>query len=362
MITRELKKPRTTYLLTRGNFLLPDKKLGPLKPGVPEILNPLKIGNGTKATRLDLARWLVSPDNPLTPRVTVNRVWMRYFGYGFVETENDFGTKGSYPTHPGLLDWLALQFVEQGWSMRKLHKLIVTSATYRQSSNNRPELNDIDSRNTLLARQNRLRFDAEIIRDAALSASGLLTATIGGPSVLPPQPDGVYAFTQNKKKWTAESDENRYRRGIYTKFYRSAPYPMMTTFDSPDFQSVCTQRSRSNTPLQSLTLANDASLVEMFQGLASRLMTEVPGNNATAHQRRIRRAFVLCFSRQPSDTELKTVFTYQKLQSKHFKKNHEAAKSIAPTKTPAGFDKAAAASWTAVARALMNTDEFITRE
>ncbi len=362
MVTRELAKPRPTYLLTRGNFLLPDKGAGALNPGVPEILNPLKIGKGDKATRLDLAKWLVSPDNPLTPRVTINRVWMRYFGRGLVGTENDFGTQGSYPTHPALLDWLAGQFIKNGWSMRKLHKLIVTSATYRQSSDNRPELNETDANNNLLARQNRLRFDAEIIRDASLSASGLLTATIGGPSVRPPQPDGVYAFTQNKKIWNAETDGNRFRRALYTQFYRSAPYPMLTTFDSPDFQAVCTQRSRSNTPLQSLTLANDASLFEMCQGMARRIMTEVPGNDATAHQRRIRRAFVLCYSRQPSDAELKTVFAFQKLQNKRFSKNPEAAKTIAPSKTPAGYDKAAAASWTAVTRALMNTDEFITRE
>ncbi len=362
MITRELKQPRNTYLLTRGNFLLPDKKAGPLKSGVPKILNSLTIDDHQQATRLDLAHWLVSPDNPLTPRVTVNRVWMRYFGHGLVATENDFGTQGSYPTHPALLDWLAGQFIRNGWSMRKLHQLIVTSATYRQSSHARPELNGIDAHNILLARQNRIRFDAEIIRDASLSASGLLTATIGGPSVRPPQPSGVYAFTQNKKSWKAETNDNRFRRALYTQFYRSAPYPMLTTFDSPDFQAVCTQRSRSNTPLQSLTLANDAALFEMCQGLARRIMTEIPGNDAKSRQRRIRRAYVLCYSRQPSNDEIDSVSTFQKLQKQHFTKDAQAAKALAPSATPSAYDSATAASWTAVARALMNTDEFITRE
>lgn len=362
MVTRQLKEPRTTYLLARGNFLTPDKSIGPLKPGVPKILNPLQIANGNTASRLDLAHWLVDPENPLTPRVTVNRVWMRYFGHGLVETENDFGTQASYPTHPALLDWLAAQFIDGGWSMRKLHQLIVTSATYRQSSHTRPELSDIDALNTLLARQNRIRFDAEIVRDAALSASGLLTATIGGPSVRPPQPDGVYAFTQTKKSWNANTDANRYRRTLYTQFYRSAPYPLLTTFDSPDFQAVCTRRSRSNTPLQSLTLANDAGLFEISQGLASRIMKEVPGNDTAANLRRIRRAFVLAYSRQPSDSELQTVAHFQIQQSKHFGKMPDAAKLIAPPTLPTGYDQATAASWTAVARALMNTDEFITRE
>ena len=199
-------------------------------------------------------------------------------------------------------------------------------------------------------------------RRARRSSRILWTATIGGPSVLPPQPDGVYAFTQNKKSWKAETNDNRFRRALYTKFFRSAPYPMLTTFDSPDFQAVCTQRSRSNTPLQSLTLANDAALFEICQGFASRIMKEIPGNDASSHQRRIRRAFVLCFSRQPSDAELKKVYSFQKLQVKRFNKNPEAAKAIAPSKIPAGYDNAAAASWTAVTRALMNTDEFITRE
>jgi len=228
-----------------------------------------------------LADWLVEPSNPLPARVMANRLWQYHFGRGIVETENDFGTQGSYPTHPELLDYLARHFIASGWSMKRLHELIVTSATYRQASQHRSELNEVDPLNRLLARQSRIRVDAEIIRDITLSASGLLNPTIGGPSVRPPQPDGVYAFTQTKKSWKADNTVNRFRRGLYTRFYRSAPYPMLTTFDAPDFQSVCTHRVRSNTPLQSLTMANDKALFEMAQGLARRLLTEVDGVDAS---------------------------------------------------------------------------------
>ncbi len=365
MVMRDLEEPRVTYLHSRGNFLTLDKELGPLQPGVPAVLPPLEESqNDQPATRLDLAQWLVRADQPLTPRVTVNRVWMRYFGKGLVETENDFGTQGSLPSHPELLDWLSRQFVERGWSMKKLHTLIVMSATYRQDSRHRADLAEADPLNHLLARQNRIRFDAEIVRDAALSASALLTPKIGGPSVRPPQPEGVYAFTQNKKKWDADTDDNRFRRAMYTRFYRSAPYPMLTTFDSPDFQNTCTRRARSNTPLQSLTMANDEALFEMAQGLGARLMREVPGTDSTANRERISRAFLLCYARPPAEPELETVAAFQEQQADSFRAAPDAAQAVAPgpDKAPKGFDPATAASWTAVARALMNTDEFITRE
>ncbi|MEM1295344.1 MAG: DUF1553 domain-containing protein [Verrucomicrobiota bacterium] len=354
MIMADLEKPRETHIHIRGDFLRKDQETGPLAPGVPKVLPELPPTPETP-TRLDLATWLVSDDNPLTARVTVNRVWMRYFGLGLVETENDFGTQGTFPTHPELLDWLAHWFrTEAGWSMKKLHKLIVTSATYQQSSHHRPELMTIDARNLLLARQNRLRFDAEIIRDAALGASGLLTPTIGGPSVRPPQPSGVYAFTQRSKNWVDDQGSNRYRRALYTKFYRSAPYPMLSTFDVPDFQTVCTRRERSNTPLQALTVANSQALFEMAQGLSNRLMQE-----ANSSTERIRLAFELCYSRPPSETEMKVLIDFQVSQAAQFKANPASAKLVAPDDAR---NSAEAASWTAVARALMNTDEFITRE
>jgi mono/diheme cytochrome c family protein len=354
MVMRDLPQPRETFIHLRGSFLDHDRKTGPLSPGVPAALPPLP-DKTTPRNRLDLAEWLVRPDHPLVPRVTVNRVWMRYFGKGLVTTENDFGTQGTYPTHPELLDWLAHDFVANGWSMKRLHKLIVTSATYRQSSHSRPDLAELDPLNQLLARQNRLRFEAEIVRDAALSASGLLHPKVGGPGVKPPQPEGVYAFTQNKKGWTAATGPDRYRRGLYIQFYRSAPYPLLTTFDSPDFQSVCTARVRSNTPLQSLALANDEALFELAQGLAARLVKDVPADD----EKRLERAFFLCYARPPSDAERNAVASFRESQLASFVKDPVAAEEVAPKGSK---DPADAASWTAVARALMNTDEFITRE
>ncbi len=366
MVMRDLAEPRETYVHRRGSFLDLDTETGPLQPGVPAVLPPLpeRAGEKSRADRLDLAHWLVRPDHPLTPRVTVNRVWMRYFGKGLVETENDFGTQGSFPTHPALLDWLARDFVEHGWSMKRLHRLIVNSATYRQSSRARSDLDEIDPLNQRLARQNRLRVEAEIIRDAALSASGLLHPEIGGPGVMPPQPEGVYAFTQRKVNWIAATGPDRYRRALYTRFYRSAPYPLLTTFDSPDFQGVCTARVRSNTPLQALTMANDQAMFELARGLGARLMREVSGTDSASNRDRVRRAFALCYARDPGDAELEAVAAYQEKQLAGFRDDEEGARSVAPAEGwPVDeYDLATAASWTAVARALMNTDEFVTRE
>lgn len=385
MIMRDLPREehRETFLHVRGDFVRPDRELGPLQPGVPAVFPEMaKADRPGERNRLDLARWLVRPDHPLTARVTVNRVWMRYFGKGLVETENDFGTQGSYPTHPGLLDWLAARFVEDGWSMKKLHRLIATSATYRQASHHRDDLATKDPLNHLLARQVRLRFDAEIVRDAALGASGLLVREIGGPGIRPPQPAGVYSFTQRKQRWKAAEGPDRYRRGVYIHFIRSAPYPLLTTFDSPDFQSTCTARSRSNTPLQSLALANDEALFELARGLAARLLREVPGRGSVATRRRIDRAFALCYSRPPSENERETLVAFVKRQERAWEDQPDAARAVAPSDDLAGtvaaslgmeekkdkagreesFSPAEAASWTALARTLMNTDEFIVRE
>jgi mono/diheme cytochrome c family protein len=337
MTMRDASQRRPTYLLKRGNFLSPDKEGGEITPDTLAVLPPLPPTEAQNRNRLDLARWLVSRDNPLTPRVTVNRIWMHYFGRGIVETENDFGSQGSLPTHPELLDYLASQFMTDGWSLKKLHYLIATSATYRQSSNARPDATEKDPLNLLLARQNRLRFDAEIIRDAALAASGKLSRKIGGPSVHPPQPEGVYSFTQNKKVWRTSTGEDRFRRALYTTFYRSAPYPLLTTFDSPDFQSTCTRRTRSNTPLQALTMANDASLFELAQALAARVIVESPQEDDPSA--RIRRLYLAALSREPSDKELEIMKAF-------------VARQVG---NPAEI-------WTGVVRAVMNTDEFVTRE
>src|SRR5579864_8428348 len=246
MVVKERSEPRETHVMIKGDFT---RKGDLVQPGVPAVLPPLDVP-GDQANRMDLAHWLVSPSNPLTARVAVNRLWQAHFGRGLVETENDFGTQGAPPSHAELLDWLATELVAQGWSLKAMHRLIVTSATYRQSSRIRPELASVDPGNRLLARQSRLRLDAELIRDAALAASGLLTPKIGGPSVFPPQPDGVMTLGQMRRDWTPSTGPDRYRRGLYTFFWRATPFPSLMVFDAPDATQACTRRARSNTPLQ----------------------------------------------------------------------------------------------------------------
>jgi hypothetical protein len=370
MVMQELDKPRDTYIYLRGDFLRPDKEVGRLVPDVLDAVPP-KLPPAERRNRLDLARWLISPENPLTPRVAMNRVWMHYFGRGLVETEEDFGTQGSLPTHPELLDWLAGEFIRRGWSLKEMHRLIVTSSAYRQSSKFRPELADKDPRNLLLARQERVRIEAEIVRDAALAASGLLDRTIGGPSVKPPQPDGVYSFTQTQKKWTADTGPARYRRGMYTLFFRSSPHPLFTTFDAPDFQTVCTRRGRSNTPLQALTVANDEAFLEFAQGLASRAIREAAPREGEAPAEppptdalsRIRRAFVLALCREPSASELAVLKNYYDRQETELSKDPERAKGLLSAELAKNTtEPAQAAALVLVSRAILNTDGFITRE
>lgn len=342
---RELKSPRVTKIQLRGDFLnLGDE----VQPGVFAILGSLEVKN-RPANRLDLAKWLCSPDNPLTARVVMNRMWQQYFGRGIVETENDFGIQGALPTHPELLDWLAVEFMNSAkpqekrsvpggappWSMKRMHKLIVTSATYRQSSHVRPDLRDKDPENKLLARQSRLRLDAEIIRDAALSASGLLHRKIGGPGVYPPQPPEIFAFTQNNHPWPESKGPDRYRRGMYTFIWRQSQHPLLTTFDAPDAQVACTRRNRSNTPLQALHLANDPVFLEIAKALGDRVVKEGPADEIG----KITYAFKLCYCRAPSRLESERLLAY--LQSQR---------------------EAKAGPWVMAARVLLNLDEFVTRE
>jgi hypothetical protein len=276
-----------------------------------------------------------------------------------VDTENDFGTQGSAPSHPKLLDWLASEFVRRGWNMKAMHRLIVTSATYRQSSRFREELSDRDPQNRLLARQSRIRLEAEVIRDACLAASGLLCGKIGGPSVHPPQPEGIYVLTQVKKAWPENKGRDRYRRGMYTYFWRSSPYPFLPTFDAPNANTTCTRRTRSNTPLQALTLANDRAFFEIAQMLADRVINA--GSNDTDRQMQL--AFRICLSREPSTAELARLNDFFNSQRVLFESDAERAKQVAPATTaPNETSPAEAAAWTAVVRTLLNLDEFITRE
>jgi hypothetical protein len=270
--------------------------------------------------------------------VTVNRVWQQYFGKGIVETENDFGTQGSAPTNPELLDWLATEFMAKKWGLKEIHKLIVTSATYRQSSRARPDLEAVDANNKLLARQNRLRLDAELVRDTVLASSGLLSEKMGGPPVYPPQPEGVMSLGQVKRVWKESTGEDRYRRGLYTFYFRATPNPALAVFDAPDAFSACTRRLRSNTPLQALTLLNDAAFFEFSHALAQRVLKDGPPGDPA----KIDYAFRLCLARKPDAVE------------------HARLERL--LKTQSADNQAPLAAWTTVARVLLNLDETITRE
>jgi len=353
MIMRELPSPRETHMLQGGDYLRKGERV---TPGVPSFLHA--FAEKPNANRLDLARWMVSDENPLLARVTVNRIWQEYFGRGLVETENDFGTQGTPPTHPELLDWLAREFIESGWSQKHVHRLILNSAVYRQSSKVRQDLMEKDPRNLLLARQTRLRLDAEIVRDVALSASGLLNPKIGGPSVFPPQPDAAMSASQLKKVWKASTGDDRYRRGMYTFFWRITPHPALIVFDAPSGLNTCTRRTRSNTPLQALAMLNETAFHEFAQALALRLFRESP---ADANER-MQRAFALTVSRTPQARELARLQQLLATERDQLQTRPDEAAKLLPKNTPEGVNGIELAAWISLSRVLMNTDEFITRE
>ncbi|MCY3004987.1 MAG: PSD1 and planctomycete cytochrome C domain-containing protein [Planctomycetota bacterium] len=361
MVSKDQPEPPTTYRLPRGDFLSPDKDNGPLLPSIPSVFRDGQatgFGQGQELpmlNRLDLARWIVSSQNPLTARVITNRVWMKLFGTGLVETENDFGLQGAMPSHPELLDWLSSDWVDSGWSLKHLIHRIVSSETYQQSSAWREDLAQVDPANRMLARQSRIRLDAEILRDRALSASGAISLRIGGPSVHPPQPAGVYNFTQTTKAWKEDTGANRYRKTMYTEFFRSAPYPLLTTFDSPDFSTVCTRRSRTNTPLQALTMANDPVFWELSELLAQRAKWE---SDPLVAEQRIHRMVLLAWCRDPSQQELQRLVEFHRANQEYYRQNPAEIES---TQGALASDPVEAA-YAQVARVLFNTDEFVNRE
>ena len=315
-------KLRESHILIRGDFLRPGE---PVESGVLSVLHDLEP-RGERADRLDLARWLMSEKNPLTARVEVNRVWYHLFGRGLVGTMEDFGTRGDEPTHPRLLDWLAGEFRRLGWSRKALIKTILMSSTYRQSSAVRPELMERDASNLLLARQNRVRLEAEVIRDASLAAAGLLADRIGGPSVFPPQPKGISDLTYaGSARWNESAGSDRYRRGMYTFFRRTSPYPMLTTFDAPD-ATVCTVgREASNTPLQALTLLNDEVFVECARALGRSSFADAP---CDCEAGRIEYAFRRCLGRAPTDEEIDILLGLYEDAIAALADDHEAAASL----------------------------------
>jgi len=379
LVMKANSKPRETFMLIKGDFTRPGAGVA---PGVLEVLHPFhsprsaappgatNAAGGAPPSRLDLAQWLVEPENPLTARVMVNRMWQEYFGRGLVETENDFGTQGSPPTHPELLDWLAMEFMQPGpepaasggtaaaWSMKHLHQLIVTSAAYRQSSQVRPELADLDANNRWLARQTRLRLDAEIVRDVSLSACGLLDARLGGASVFPPQPDGVMKLGQLKRDWNVSHGGDRYRRGVYTHFWRATPHPALAVFDAPDAFSSCTRRLRSNTPLQALTLLNDDAFVECAQALARRVCREAGPSESS----RMELAFALCLARRPGTEEKARLLQLLERERLALAEHPDEAKELLGGRVPPGAEAPELAAWTTVSRVVLNLDEMITRE
>jgi hypothetical protein len=361
MQERPADNPRPTFRHHRGEFLQPKEKV---EPGVPAVLPQLP--NGEPANRLTFARWLVSRENPLTARVTVNRHWQAFFGRGIVRTLDDFGYQGEPPTNPELLDWLAVEFMETSppvatgglskpWSVKRLHKLIVMSATYRQSSRVTPELLAKDPENKLLARGPRVRLEAEQIRDSALKAAGLLSAKMYGPSVFPPQPASVTTEgTYGGLPWKVSDGEDRYRRGLYTFAKRTAPYAMGGTFDAPSGEACVARREVTNTALQALTMLNDAVLVEAAQALARRAV-EHPGET----EDRAAYLFRLCLVRPPSAGELTRLAKFYEAQRARFATDPDRAEAVAGHGEGPAADRAA---WTATARAILNLDEFVTKE
>ena len=362
-VMQEMAKPRNTRVFERGNYETPGKNV---TIGLPQSLHPPK--GDLPTNRLGLARWLVDPGNPLTARVTVNRWWSELFGMGLVRTASDFGTQGDAPTHPELLDWLATDFIDQGWSMKRILRTIALSSTYGQSSNVRPESLEVDPGNLWLSRVSRLRLSAEAIRDNALSVAGILSAALGGPPAYPPQPEGIWWIRDAESPvYKTSVGEDRYRRSLYTIWRRSYLHPSLANFDAPDRITCAVQRDRTNTPLQALTLLNDPIYLEAAFGLARRLASE-PAIAAT--EQRIIRGFRLATSRLPTNEESELLIRLFRSRLDRFKADSDSAyKLIESTRggLAAGIspiDSSAAAelaAWFHVANVLLNLDETITK-
>lgn len=357
LVAKEMDKPRETYMLIRGEY---DKKGDKVQPGVPAILPPWP--KDTPTNRLGFARWLLQPDHPLTARVNVNRYWQQFFGIGLVKTTEDFGVQGEYPSHPQLLDWLATEFVRTGWDIKRMHRLMLTSATYRQASKVAPELLAKDPENRLLARGPRFRVDAETVRDTALDLSGLLIEHIGGRGVKPYQPAGLWEAVSfnNSQKYVPDTGEGQYRRSLYTYWKRQSPPPNMMLFDAPTREYCVVRRPRTNTPLQALALMNDPQIVEASRAFAQRMMTE-GGKSAKS---RLAYGFRLATSRKIARDESKVLLDLMKAELTDYRKNKEAADkllAIGSFKARPELDHAELAAWTMVANTILNLDETITK-
>ncbi len=355
-ITRA-RRERATHVHTRGDFRRPAQSV---TPAIPTIFQ-------TEATqiddRLELARWLVSREQPLTARVTTNRLWQELFGRGLVSTSENFGVRGSRPTHPQLLDWLARQFSERDWSLKTILRLIVLSETYQQSSQVTLTHRVHDPQNIYFARQSRLRLPAEAVRDLALASCGLLDHSIGGPSTRPPQPDSV-AMEGFDNKWTADSGAHRYRRGLYTFIQRTSPFAQSITFDLPETSRACTRRERSNTPLQALTLLNDPVLFEAAQHAARSLLARSDGPDQLQEQSGILKLTKRIIGRIPSDSELEKLLAHLHAQRKHFQNQPLVARDFLGPHSAGQSDQLPpvdVAAWAMTCSVLLNLDEAINR-
>ncbi len=357
-VMRELPrdKQRPTHVMIKGNFLVPAEAVG---PGVPAYFGPLP--KSVPADRLAMARWLVDRDNPLTARVAVNRIWAQIFGQGIVETEEDFGTQGRAPSHPELLDYLAVEYQQHGWDTKSLIRLLVTSATYRQSSRQTPDASQKDPGNHLYGRAPRFRLEAEMVRDQALALSGLLSQEMKGPSVFPPQPDGLWraAFNGRDRSWTTSTGPDAHRRGLYTFWRRTIPYPSMTTFDAPSREVCSVRRVRTNTPLQAFVTLNDPVYVEAAQALSRRIMLE----GGHSPRERCQYALRLCLARPPKPEQVAQLESLLLDERRHYQADPSAARKLAgaPTDLSHGLDVADLAAWTVVANVLLNLDGVLTK-
>lgn len=348
---------RPTYVFHRGDFLQPDKDGGLVMPNTHSIFPAMRI-RGEKADRLDLAEWLVSAENPLTARVRVNKVWAHLFGRGLVSTVDDFGTRGAFPTHPELLDWLAGRYQEHDWRLKPLVKDIVMSATYQQSAAHRKDLEKIDPDNAWLFRQNRVRVEAEIVRDLYLDAAGLLSREIGGPSFFPPLPEEVRKQSYASKfKWTTSTGAERYRRGMYTFFKRTAPDPNLITFDCPDANVANAQRGRSNTPIQALATLHNEVFVEAAQAFSKRVLSWP----AMSDEERLRQAFRTCVARKPEQGEIDPLITLLMKSRAYYVEHGNDANDLIGKHAADGIKAGEQAAWIATLRIILNLDEFINR-
>jgi hypothetical protein len=359
-VSQEMAKPRPAFVLIRGDF---QQKGDPVERDVPAILP--RIPADAQRNRLALARWLFDPQHPLTARVTVNRLWAQLFGRGVVETIGDFGRLGRYPSHPELLDWLAVEFRESGWDTKHVFRLMLNSATYRQAAVNRERYNEQDPSNALLSRSPRYRLMAEEIRDCALRTSGLLNEGIGGPPVFPYQPENYYAGKNGSWKWNLSPGEEGHRRGMYTFWRRTTPYPTFVIFDAPDRSECIVARPRTNTPLQALATMNEPEFVEAARVFARNLLADT----AMSDETRLETAFRRATARLPSEPERKLLRDLLHRRLEHYRKHPDQAAALTGSakgsqgRQPLEASAAAQlAAWTNVTNAILNLDEFIVRE